>query len=456
MKLCFLVFLIHLFTHGHCNSDIHIGYKVTIPVPTEYSMGFIGRAFIIESEQMVPNFKVALSVESGEQKYSCSLDVFLGDVKVWTSGHFSRFYTTEKCVLELTQSGDLQLKGQEDRLGWKAGTSGQGVERLNLLRTGNLVLVDALDQIKWQSFNFPTNIMLWGQRLNVRTHLTSFPTNSTSFFSFEIQHDKLALYLNSDKLNYTYWKFKPLGNQNITFIKVSNKGVDIFGDEYTKIDQIPSGGFQPLRFMALGNETGNLGFYYYSTEQGKFEASFLAINNTCDLPLVCKPYGICTLSDVCSCIRFITRDGMNSNCSNGISGGYCGKNQVEMVELPGVTTVLKGTNVKDNVSREKCSEICLDDCNCTAALYTFDSGECFLFGLVRGVKQVSRLKESSYMVKVPKGSGGGKGKSSGLKKWVLVVVGVADGLILVLVLGGIGYYVLQKRRKNLQNIDNNS
>lgn len=91
-------------------------------------MGFIGRAFIIESEQMVPNFKVALSVESGEQKYSCSLDVFLGDVKVWTSGHFSRFYTTEKCVLELTQSGDLQLKGQEDRLGWKAGTSGQGVE----------------------------------------------------------------------------------------------------------------------------------------------------------------------------------------------------------------------------------------------------------------------------------------------------------------------------------------
>lgn len=103
-------------------------------------MGFIGRAFIIESEQMVPNFKVALSVESGEQKYSCSLDVFLGDVKVWTSGHFSRFYTTEKCVLELNQSGDLQLKGQEDRLGWKAGTSGQGVE-VNLNDPcGNVVL----------------------------------------------------------------------------------------------------------------------------------------------------------------------------------------------------------------------------------------------------------------------------------------------------------------------------
>lgn len=119
--------------------------------------------------------------------------------------------------------------------------------------------------------------------------------------------------------------------------------------------------------------------------------------------------------------------------------------------------MLKGTRVKDKVRREKCSDLCLDDCNCTAALFSFDLGECFLYGLVRGVKQVLLGNESSYyFVKVLKGSGGGKAKSSGLRKWVLMVVGVADGLILVVVLGGIGYYVIQKRRKNLQNIDNTS
>ncbi|PSS17681.1 G-type lectin S-receptor-like serine/threonine-protein kinase [Actinidia chinensis var. chinensis] len=456
MKLYLFVFLIHLFTNGLCISDVHIGYKVILAVPMEYISGFTGRAFIMGTNQMVLNFRVGLSVESVEQKYSCSLDVFLGDLKVWSSGHFSRFYTTETCVLELTQNGDLQLKGQNEVVGWKTGTSAQGVQRLHLLRSGNLVLVDAFEQIKWQSFNFPTNIMLWGQRLNVKTHLTSFPANSTSFFSFEIQQDKIALYLNAGKLKYSYWEFKPSDNRNITFIQVGSKGLNLFGDKYTKIARIPSRRLEPLRFLALGNETGNLGLYYYSPDNAKFEASFLAINTTCDLPWACKPYGICTLSDVCSCIRFITRDGMNSGCSNGTSEKFCGKKNAEMVELTGVTTVLRGPLAKANVSKEKCGSLCLDDCNCVASLYSNLELECFVYGLVIGVKQVGWGSGLSYMVKVPKGSGGQNGKSSGLKKWVLVVVGVADGLIIVLVLGLLYYYVIHKGRKNLQDTDNTS
>ncbi|KAF5952404.1 hypothetical protein HYC85_010348 [Camellia sinensis] len=455
MKLCLFILFIHFLTYGHSNSDINIGYRVTLAVPMEYSLGFIGRAFIMETDQMAPKFKVALNVEAVEEKYSCSIDVLLGDVRVWSSGHLSRFYATEKCVVELTQGGDLQLKGQKEQVGWRSGTSGQGVQRLNLLRTGNLVLVDDLNMIKWQSFNFPTNIMLWGQRLNVATRLTSFPSNSSnSSFSFEIQNDKIALYLNSGKLKYAYWEFKPPDNQNITFIKVGNKGLELFGDKYTKITQIPSGRLEPLRFLALGNETGNLGLYYYSPDTGNFKASFQALNSTCDLPLACKPYGICTLSDVCSCMRFITRDGFNSGCSNGSSVGFCSKNQVEMVELQGVTSVLKGTPEKAKyVSKEVCANLCLDDCKCVAALYS-KLGDCFLYGIVRGVKQVAWGSGLSYMVKVPKGTSGNHGKSSGVKKWVFVIVGVADGLIIALVLGGTGYYVIQ-RRKNLGD-DNNS
>lgn len=67
------------------------------------------------------------AIEEGE-KYSCSLDVFLGEVRVWSSSHFSRFYVDEKCVLELTDLGDLRLKGKNERVGWKSGTSRQGVK----------------------------------------------------------------------------------------------------------------------------------------------------------------------------------------------------------------------------------------------------------------------------------------------------------------------------------------
>ncbi|GAV91674.1 B_lectin domain-containing protein [Cephalotus follicularis] len=203
MKLYFFSCLIVLFTQGYCNSEIHAGYRVTVAVPIEYNPGFIGRAFLMEGSQIEPNFKAALSVEAINGKYSCSLEVFLGDVKVWNSGHYWKFYTSKKCVIELTGDGDLQLKGLKERVGWRTGTSAQGVEKLQILRTGNMVLTDALDSIKWQSFNFPTDVILWGQRLDVATRLTSFPSNLSSFYSFEIQPDKIALYVNSDHIGKT-------------------------------------------------------------------------------------------------------------------------------------------------------------------------------------------------------------------------------------------------------------
>ena len=77
---------------------------------------------------MLPSFKAALSVEAINGKYACSLSVFLGEVKVWDSGHFTRFYTSEKCLLQLTTDGDLLLKGANEQVGWRTATHGQGVE----------------------------------------------------------------------------------------------------------------------------------------------------------------------------------------------------------------------------------------------------------------------------------------------------------------------------------------
>ncbi|CAK9153754.1 unnamed protein product [Ilex paraguariensis] len=460
MKLFLFVFLCILYTYGYCGSDVHIGYRVILAVPMSYSRNFTGRAFLMETAQMAPKFRAALSVEAVEQKYSCSLDVFLGDVKVWSSGHLSKFYTTEKCVIQLTRDGDLQLTGQKDSVGWRSGTSGQGVERLHLLRTGNLVLVDGLNLIKWQSFNFPTDIMLWGQRLSSETRLTSFPSNSSLFYSFEIQHDKIALYLNSGKRKYSYWEYKPSKDRNLTFVELASKGIELYSDKHSRIGQITSQRLEPLRFLALGTNTGNLGLYYYSPDKGNFEASFQAINTTCDLPLACKPYGICTFSNACSCIRLITRgEGLNSDCDEGISEGFCGRNQADMLELQSVSSVLRGIPQGLNISKKVCAGLCIEDCNCVAALYSSGTGdsslqECFLYGMVRGLKQVNRGSGLSYMVKFPKETSKDHGKSSGLKKWVLVVVGVVDGLIILLVLGGIGYYVVQKRRRNTSDTRN--
>ena len=335
------------------------------------------------------------------------------------------------------------------------------MQRLQLSKTGNLILVDELNRLKWQSFNFPTDVMLWGQRLSLGTILTSFTTNSDSFYSFEIQSNKIAMYLNSGSWKHSYWEFKPSKNRNITFVQLGPKGLELFNHQHRKIAQIRSQRIEPLRFMSLGNGTGNLGLYYYSSEKGKFETSFQALNTTCDLPLACEPYGICTFSNSCSCIRFVkrTEEKMRSRCGEGYRRGFCGR-EAEMVELRDVRTVLRNDPKRVNVSREECSSLCMDDCKCVAALYSSGKDgegvrECFLYGLVRGVRQVDRGSGFNYMVKVPKGSGGAHGRSNNVRKWVLVMVGVIDGLIILFVVGGIGYYVIRKRRKNLA-VDNTS
>ncbi|PIN01616.1 hypothetical protein CDL12_11613 [Handroanthus impetiginosus] len=439
------VLLINLLSQVLSDSDIHIGYQVTLAIPTEYTEGFLGRAFLMETPQTTPHFRAAISVEALDGKYSCSLDIFLGDVRVWSSGHLSRFYTTEKCVIELTQYGDLRLKGKKERVGWRSGTSGQGVKTLNLLRTGNLVLVDALNLIKWQSFNFPTDVMLWGQRLSSQTRLTSFPFNSTLFYSLEIQNDKIGLYLNFGKWKYSYWEYKPLNKQNITFVQLTSNGLQIFNGDH-KFDEIRSTATEPLRFLAVENTTGNLKFYHYSQEKERFEASYQALNYTCDLPLACKPFGICTSSGSCSCIRF---EGFEPGCRKENIEGICGKSEGEMVELKGVVSVLKSDLYKGNVGREECERFCLDDCSCLAAQYVEDEDECFLYKIVRGIKKVESENGVRFMIKVPKGVNHGHNRNSGLKKWVIVVVVVADGLIIFLVFGGIGFYLIRKRKENI-------
>ncbi|CAG7883546.1 unnamed protein product, partial [Brassica rapa] len=450
MKIITFSFLICLFSklQGHCKSDINLGFTLPLSAPIEYTPGFIGKAYIMETEtssRREPSFKAALTMESSEYKgrYLCSIQVFFGDVRVWSSGHYTKMYVSNKCIFELTEDGDMRLKRSNKRVGWRSGTSGQGIERLEIQSTGNLVLLDAMNMIKWQSFNFPTDVMLSGQRLDVATQLTSFPKDSTMFYSFEVLRDKIALFLNLDKLKYSYWEYKPIENKTVNFLRLGAKGLDIFDDNSHRIGRIE----QPLtRFLAIGNITGNLGLYSYKPDKGKFEATFQALSNTCDLPVACKPYGICTSSKSCSCIKVMSNGDCNSNEEEWLSmKRLCDH---EMVELEGVTTVLRNGTEARNVSKERCEELCKKDCECRGASYSVSEESCVMYGVVMGVKEIERESGLSYMVKIPKGVRLSDEKSN-VRKWVVGLVGGIDALVILLLLSGFGFYYIRKRRKSL-------
>ncbi|XP_058114152.1 uncharacterized protein LOC131257014 isoform X2 [Magnolia sinica] len=399
--------LFHLLLHGLCDSHLSIGNQIIVPVPRKYDPSFLqGKAFFIHAGETVPDFKAALSVDTFDGKYLCELAVFLGEQKVWNSGRFSHFYPTGSCVLELLETGVLQLSDTSGRIGWRIGSYGQGVKMLQLQRTA-------------------------------------------SYYSLQIRHDKIAMYLYSNSRNYSYWEFKPNKNRSISFAELGSKGLKLFNSQYHKIAQVPTNGQEPIRFLAL-SKTGNLRFYYYSPHSGKFEASFQLLNSTCDLPLTCGPYGICSSSSTCTCMGFSKwPKRVQSECDEAFSAGFCGSGDAtKMVQLLGVTSVLRGIPQNVNVSKEECVSLCTEDCTCSAVLFSNSSNqqECFLYELVGGVKEVEKEIGMSYLVKVPKETNANCGSCFSIRKLLLLLGGVVDGVAVVLIFGGLVFYFLKKKR----------
>ncbi|XP_040868418.1 uncharacterized protein [Glycine max] len=94
------------------------------------------------------------------------------------------------------------------------------------------------------------------------------------------------------------------------------------------------------------------------------------------------------------------------------------------------------------------------DCKCAAALYfgnaSTDEAECYLYRLVLGLKQVEKGTGFSYMVKVPKGTVKSHERHN-VKRWVLIVAGGVDGLIVLLLVGGFGYWLVKRRSYSLHS-----
>ncbi|CAN6463303.1 unnamed protein product [Victoria cruziana] len=454
---------------GRCGTgpELDVGISVDIPVPPVYEEGLNGSAVVLRSgggSRWSPGFGCWLRLEARSGRYWCSLAVSLGNVVVWSSVEFS---PSEACLLELTGDGELQLSdlvsgaGESSNRGvikWRTGTSGQGVKKLQLRRNGNLVLLNQVNHIKWQSFSFPADILLWGQTLQRSTRLLSPFDTMTLYYSLEVEETRVALFLNSGHLKYSYWEFRPGElKSNISFAKLTSHGLALFNSTSHEIGLISTKNEQAVWFLSLA-KNGSLVFYRYSPSIGKFTALYQPLDGLCDLPFSCGAYGVCTSSNTCSCLQISKRWSYNeSGCllNHETPTSFCnGSSTAELVTFNGVGTILRAPKARYDLTVEECKDLCLQDCTCKAVMFSSSgaSAGCVHYQVVGGVKQVGAVAdEVMYFVKVPKGTADGCCKESkngdGRTKFV-ILGGVIDGLV-ILVLGfGILYFMFSVKRTN--------
>ncbi|VAH81310.1 unnamed protein product [Triticum turgidum subsp. durum] len=439
--------------------DFRVGARFAVRLPGAYQPGFTGRTTMLEAAgQRQPRFAAAVSAEAGTGGgYLCSLVVLLANVTVWASGRPDQeFAARAVCQLELTADGQLRLTDGAMAVVWWSGTAGQGAKVLRLdSKTGNLRLLDDKKHTVWQSFDKPTDKLLPGQWLRVPSYFTVSPAKiSSPFYSVELDTDKIGAYIYFGEQKYSYWELAPNSNQAMAFAGMDESGLTMYDQRRRPVAKIsPAVNKGPVRFLALGDD-GSLGLYAYDSRHGNFTPSYEALA-FCDLPLACGVLGVCSLSGSC-------RDFAARGVRPAQGGTLCNATATssdalhDMVEVRGVTTVLRADSPLTNVPVQQCVDLCLRDCSCAAALHVKDdavagSGVCSHYELTAGAREVIGGEDGqrhSYWVKVLKGSKSNcredeedyDARNEALNK-ILIIFGVVD-VIGLLLFGGLCVYFI--------------
>ncbi|KAJ1286009.1 hypothetical protein BS78_03G321000 [Paspalum vaginatum] len=453
------------------SADFPLGGQATVQLPpAPYRPGFAARSVVLDAQgQRQPGFVAAVSAEAagGAGRYTCSMAVLLGGVKVWASDHLDKFVARALCRLELTEDGQLRLTDGTGNVGWLSGTAGQGVKALHLDRkTGNLLLLDAQNRTRWQSLDDPTDTFLRGQQRTLPVYLiaptTKLASPASAFYSFELDGDKIATYVNFGETRYSYWELAPGANRTMASARLNGAGLRILDLRGVTVAQItPPAKRPPVSFLALGDD-GNLAMYYYDTQHQKFRASYKALG-FCELPLSCGLHEVCSSAGKCKGFSaYADRPAARAgNASSDPCEGTAG-DQVCMFQLRGVTTVLLAASPPlANVTLRECVVQCARNLSCVAALYVKDNasaaaadrGVCSHYELTAGAREIiDGSRRYSYWVKFSEAGGGGGDEeddddsSSAMLVKILMICGAIDVVCAVVFAVLVALYFRRLRR----------
>nr|XP_011465742.1 PREDICTED: G-type lectin S-receptor-like serine/threonine-protein kinase At5g35370 [Fragaria vesca subsp. vesca] len=198
----------------------------------------------------------------------------------------------------------LGITDDLNRVVWSTPSFNSKVAALQLLETGNLILVDAHNVSLWNSFDSPTDTLIIGQRLYPGQSLTAAVGNnnlSVGDYKLAVTSEDLVLRWRGQ----TYWKLsmesKAFKNSDtpVSYVEMSRTGLYLFGADGLKaVFQVflePS----DTKIARLGYEGI---FSIISFIGSKWVQDFVKPVDICQRPFTCGKLGFCSnQSPTCIC-----------------------------------------------------------------------------------------------------------------------------------------------------------
>ncbi|KAM7276192.1 hypothetical protein ACFE04_018058 [Oxalis oulophora] len=386
---------------------------------------------------------------------------------VWTANRNQSISNSDK--LSLTSTGlsiittQSQSQSHSNQTIWSTPPISSPVTLMQLLDSGNLVLLDKQNITLWQSFDHPTDTLVINQPLLVRHSLDATATKDANLsvgdYSLLVTTGDAILQWN----NITYWKLSmetsAFKDSNIPAhsLQLNHTGLYLLADdESTAVIQ--------LIFHQSAYRIANLRY------DGKFVITRFLNNtqtqdfsmplDTCRIPSFCGKYGLCS-NGACSCLPGFHINN-NGDCvptdASLTMPNACLSPQNQTQTSSPISYLRLGDgvdyfansyseSVNYGVNLTSCQDLCMKNCSCLGMFYDGGSDSCyFILNYVGSFIQTTNSDpDRSGYIKVVIVSSPAFSQNDAFPRAGLILIPLF-GFILVLAASILGFVYCRKKR----------
>ncbi|KAK6118357.1 hypothetical protein DH2020_047928 [Rehmannia glutinosa] len=366
---------------------------------------------------------------------------------VWAANRGSPVRNSDNFQFDETGNAYLQSGGSTI---WSANTANKGVSSLELLDSGNLVMLGDGGSVIWQSFSHPTDTLLSNQEFSEGMMLISDPGSNNLTYSLEIKSGDMILSANFQTPQ-PYWSMGSdtritinKGGDKVTSAVLSANSWKFYDPNKVLLWQFifSEGTNTNATWVAV---LGNDGFVTFTMLSGGSPdpSSTRIPQDQCSRPAACDPYYVCYPGNKCQC-----PSGLPSCKSMAIPSCENSTDSVDLVSGgDGLSYfALRFVRPFSKTTLDGCKASCLGNCSCGALFFEGSSGNCFLFNEIGSMEgSVGGAGYTSY-VKISTNGGNSGGDSEG-KHFPVVIIIVIATFIVIFGLLFAGFHFYRKSKK---------
>lgn len=370
---------------------------------------------------------------------------------VWSANPNSPVSHSDNFVFDKDGSAYLQSGGSAI---WSANISGKGATSMQLLDSGNLIVVGKDSSSLWQSFSHPTDTLLSGQSFIEGMTLVSHSNTQNMTYTLQIKSGDMMLYAGL-QMPQPYWSalkdnrmIVDKNGNNIYSANLSSSSWSFYNQAgllQSQLVIVQQGAANATLAAVLGND-GLITFYMLQSASSRNTLPITVPQDSCDMPAHCKPYTICDSGTGCQCPSALSP---YANCNPSIKSPCNSKYKFQLAQLDsGVGYV--GTSFTSPVPKTNltaCKNACMSNCTCIAVFFDQMSGHCFLFDQIGSLQQKDGGKSRfASFVKVSSSNHGSGQGGADSRLTIIIVVIIVGTLVVIGVLVYVGFRIYRRRR----------